>query len=93
MATKSKKKLAKAKAKAVKAPKVFKTYKVTAKKQPEKLAPQAKVILDALANGPLAKPDLLKKLEAKLETKQPAKNILAFYQSRLVADGLLSISK
>lgn len=74
-------------------PKVIKTYKALSKKRPEKMAPQAAVILDVLGNGPLAREDLLKKLESKLETKQPAKVVLAFYQSRLVKDGYLSISK
>lgn len=86
------KKAAKKAAKAPK-PKVIKTYKATSKKRPEKLAPQAAVILDVLANGPLARADLLKKLESKLETKQTPQVVLAFYQSRLVKAGLITISK
>jgi hypothetical protein len=76
------------------APKTIDTFKhVKPVAEGEKLAPQARVIVNVLAdhkNG-LTREDLSKALEGKLQTRQPIGRIVTYYQKMLVERGYISI--
>jgi len=59
----------------------------------EKLAPQARVIVNVLADLKTAtREDLAKALEGKLQTRQPIGRIVTYYQKSLVERGYITIS-
>lgn len=70
-------------------------------KDEDKLAPQAKVVLDVLkqkAGGlkkPLERAELIKAIEdsGKLQTRQDTGRIISFYQPRLAEDGIIEVQK
>lgn len=70
----------------------------TAKRAPlpdEKLSPQAEVILSTIAGaegGKITRGDLLMHLSSTLETRQPPERVLAFYQPKLIASGLITVA-
>jgi hypothetical protein len=76
------------------APKTIDTFKfVKPVAEGEKLAPQARVIVNVLAdhkNG-LTREDLSKALEGKLQTRQPIGRIVTYYQKTLVERGYITI--
>lgn len=76
------------------APKTIDTFKfVKGVAEGEKLAPQARVIVNMLAdhkNG-LTREDLAKALEGKLQTRQPIGRIVTYYQKTLVERGYITI--
>lgn len=75
-------------------PKTIDTFKfVKAVGEGEKLAPQARVIVNVLAdhkNG-LVREDLSKALEGKLVTRQPVGRIVTYYQKLLCERGYITI--
>src|SRR5688572_14831290 len=62
----------------------------------EKLAPQAREILNILQEAPeqtLMKPDLVAQMETRVVTRQDQSRILAFYQAGMIAAGLIRMDK
>lgn len=75
-------------------PKTIDTFKhLKGVSEGEKLAPQARVIVNVLADHPkgLTREDLCKALEGKLVTRQPIGRIVTYYQKNLVERGYISI--
>ncbi len=64
-------------------------------KEDKNLPKQATQILEILKenDGPMDKADLLEKMAAVIETRQPIERILGFYQPRLLANGFFSVAK
>jgi hypothetical protein len=75
-------------------PKTIDTFKfVKPVAEGEKLAPQARVIVNVLSehkNG-LTREDLNKSLDGKLQTRQPIGRIVTYYQKLLVERGYITI--
>jgi hypothetical protein len=76
------------------APKTIDTFKfVKPVAEGEKLAPQARVIINVLSEhkAGLTREDLSKALDGKLQTRQPIGRIVTYYQKTLVERGYISI--
>ncbi len=76
------------------APKTIDTFKfVKPVAEGEKLAPQARVIVNVLADhkSGLTREDLNKALDGKLQTRQPIGRIVTYYQKTLVERGYITI--
>ena len=63
---------------------------------PEKLSPQAKIIIDLLANygdAGVSRKELIEELKPLLKTRQPTERVLSFYSVVLKHDGVISSEK
>jgi hypothetical protein len=61
-------------------------------KESEKLAPQAKEILNILGEGDKTRAELLDAMKARVTTQQPIERILAYYQKTMVDAGLIKVT-
>lgn len=73
--------------------KVDKFYHVKNVAEGEKLAPQARVIVNELSGKTegLSRADLITALTGKVTTRQPVERILTYYQKQLVTSGYIRV--